>query len=84
MTLKSARFPFYVGISSLVVGIVLALSGLFLWVSHRESRMAAVHMADRLFGKRPAPGPFPHPPHSDAGVSAGASLPDPTQTSTSP
>jgi len=49
MTLKSARFPFYVGISSLVVCIVLALSGLFLWVSHRESKMAAVHMADRLF-----------------------------------
>jgi HD-GYP domain-containing protein (c-di-GMP phosphodiesterase class II) len=49
MTLKNRRFPFYVGISTLVLGIVVALSGLFLWVSYRESRTAALHSADRLF-----------------------------------
>ncbi len=45
------RFPFYIGITSLVVVIVVALTGLFLWISHRESTDAAVKMADRLFSE---------------------------------
>ena len=43
------RFPFYVGITTLVVIIVVVLSGLFLWICHRESKVAAIQMADRLF-----------------------------------
>jgi len=46
---QKKRLPFYVGITTLVVIIVVALSGLFLWISHRESKVAAVQMADRLF-----------------------------------
>ena len=43
------RYPFYIGITTLVVAIVVVLTGLFLWISHRESKTAAVKMADRLF-----------------------------------
>jgi HD-GYP domain-containing protein (c-di-GMP phosphodiesterase class II) len=46
---KKKRLPFYVGITTLVVIIVVTLSGLFLWISHRESKVAAIQMADRLF-----------------------------------
>ena len=46
---QKRRLPFYVGITTLVVIIVIALSGLFLWISHRESKIAAIQMADRLF-----------------------------------
>ena len=49
MPYKKKRLPFYVGITTLVVIIVVTLSGLFLWISHRESKVAAIQMADRLF-----------------------------------
>ena len=45
------RYPFYVGISTLIVAIVIVLTGLFLWISHRESKAVAVQMADRLFSE---------------------------------
>ncbi|NOR10172.1 MAG: hypothetical protein GQ541_01630, partial [Desulfovibrionaceae bacterium] len=51
MNLKIKRYPFYIGITSLVVVIVLTLTGLFLWISHRESRTAAIQVADRLFSE---------------------------------
>jgi HD-GYP domain-containing protein (c-di-GMP phosphodiesterase class II) len=51
MAFKTKRFPFYIGITTLVVAIVATLSGLFLWISHRESKAAAVQMADRLFSE---------------------------------
>ncbi|MFY9943477.1 MAG: cache domain-containing protein, partial [Desulfobacterales bacterium] len=51
MDFKTKRFPFYIGITTLVVVIVATLSGLFLWISHRESKAAAVQMADRLFSE---------------------------------
>jgi hypothetical protein len=31
--------------------IVLTLTGLFLWISHRESKTAAIQVADRLFSE---------------------------------
>lgn len=46
---QKKRLPFYVGITTLVVVIVITLSGLFMWISHRESKVAAIQMADRLF-----------------------------------
>lgn len=49
MKLKTKRYPFYIGISAIVVIIVLTLTGLFLWVSYHESKTAAIQMADRLF-----------------------------------
>ncbi len=49
MILKTKRYPFYVGITALIVAIVIILSGLFLYISHRESKVAAFHMANRLF-----------------------------------
>jgi len=51
MTFKKKRFPFYIGITTLVVVIVVTLSGLFLWISHHESKTAAIQMADRLFSE---------------------------------
>ncbi len=46
---QKKRLPFYVGITTLVVVVVVVLSALFLWISHRESKVAAIQMADRLF-----------------------------------
>jgi HD-GYP domain-containing protein (c-di-GMP phosphodiesterase class II) len=51
MAYQTKRFPFYVGISTLILVVVLSMTGLFLWISHRESKSAAVHMADRLFSE---------------------------------
>ena len=51
MTMMIKRYPFYVGISTLIVTIVIVLTGLFLWISHRESKAAAIQMADRLFSE---------------------------------
>jgi hypothetical protein len=49
--MKVKRYPFYVGITTLVVTTVILLTGLFLWISHRESRTTAIQMADRLFSE---------------------------------
>ena len=43
------KIPFYVGITTIVISLVLVLSGLFLWISHKESNTAAVNLADRIF-----------------------------------
>jgi len=51
MTLKIKRYPFYVGITTLIVAIVVILTGMFLWISYRESKTAAIQMADRLFSE---------------------------------
>ena len=51
MNLKMKRYPFYIGITTLVVIIVVTLTGLFLWISHRESKVAALQMADQLFSE---------------------------------
>ena len=49
MSFKGKRYPFYVGITTLVVAVVVVLTGLFQWISYRESTVAAMHTADRLF-----------------------------------
>lgn len=51
MILKAKRYPFYVYITALIVAIVMILSGLFLYISHRESKVAAIHIANRLFSE---------------------------------
>lgn len=51
MSLKTKRYPFYVGIATLIVFIVFVLTGLFMWISHRESKVAAFQTADRLFSE---------------------------------
>lgn len=51
MTPMLRRYPFYVGISTLIIAIVITLTGLFLWISHHESKVAAIQMADRLFSE---------------------------------
>ncbi len=51
MILKIRRYPFYVGITTLIVTIVVILTGMFLWISHRESKTAAIQMADHLFSE---------------------------------
>ncbi len=51
MNPKIGRITFYIGITTLVVAIVVTLTGMFLWISHRESRAAAIQMADRLFSE---------------------------------
>ena len=49
--MMNKRYPFYVGITTLILSIVIILTGLFLWISHRESKAAAIQMADRLFSE---------------------------------
>ena len=51
MSMMIKRYPFYVGITTLILSIVILLTGLFLWISQRESRAAAIQMADRLFSE---------------------------------
>jgi len=51
MTLKTKRYPFYISITALIVIIVLILTGLFLYISYRESKSAAIQMANRLFSE---------------------------------
>ena len=51
MNLKIKRYPFYIGITTLAVVIVVVLTGLFLWISHRESTVAAMRTAVRLFSE---------------------------------
>lgn len=51
MSMMKKRYPFYVGITTLILSIVIILTGLFLLISHRESKTAAVQMADRLFSE---------------------------------
>ncbi len=49
MPFGNKRLPFYVGITTLVVAIILFLSGLFVWIVNRESKVAALQMAEHLF-----------------------------------
>ena len=49
MTIMARRYPFYIGITTLIVTIVVVLTVLFLWISHRESKVAALQTADSLF-----------------------------------
>ena len=51
MTMMIKRYPFNVGISTLIVAIVIILTVLFLWISHSESKAVAIQMADRLFSE---------------------------------
>ncbi|BBO87856.1 HD domain-containing phosphohydrolase [Desulfosarcina ovata] len=51
MPFSKKKYPFYIGITTLVVVIVLTLSGFFLGISHHESKTAAMQMADRLFSE---------------------------------
>jgi hypothetical protein len=51
MTMMIKRYPFNVGLSTLIVAIVIILTGLFLRISHRESKAVAIQMADRLFSE---------------------------------
>jgi HD-GYP domain-containing protein (c-di-GMP phosphodiesterase class II)/HAMP domain-containing protein len=45
------RVRFYLSISTLVISLVILLTALIMWDSHRESTAAARQMADRLFGE---------------------------------
>lgn len=49
MLLQGRKYTFYISITMLLVTTVLVLSSLFFWISHRESRTAAIHTADSLF-----------------------------------
>jgi HD-GYP domain-containing protein (c-di-GMP phosphodiesterase class II) len=51
MVLKIRRYPFYIEITTLVIIIIVSLTTLFLWISHRESKTVALHMADQLFSE---------------------------------
>ncbi|MFZ5570236.1 MAG: HD domain-containing phosphohydrolase [Thermodesulfobacteriota bacterium] len=51
LDLTNRKFPFYVGLTSLVLSIVLSMTGLFFWISYRESTAAAIATADRLFAE---------------------------------
>ena len=43
------KYPFYIGITSLMLSIVISLTGIFFWISYSESTVAAIQTADRLF-----------------------------------
>jgi HD-GYP domain-containing protein (c-di-GMP phosphodiesterase class II) len=51
MLIRGRKYPFYLGITTLVVIIVLVVTGLFLWISYKESRTAALNAADQLFNE---------------------------------
>ncbi|MCD6271675.1 MAG: hypothetical protein J7K30_02235, partial [Deltaproteobacteria bacterium] len=49
--LQRRKYPLYIGITTLVVIIVVVLTSLFFWISHKESSKTALKMADRLFSE---------------------------------
>ncbi len=51
MLIKKKRFPFYIGIMTLVTVVIILLAALFLLISHRESKATALRMADQLFSE---------------------------------
>jgi HD-GYP domain-containing protein (c-di-GMP phosphodiesterase class II) len=51
MGLSGRRYPFYITITTLMVVVVVLLAGMFLWISHRESRDAGIRTADRIFAE---------------------------------
>ncbi len=51
MSFKTKKFTFYISITTLSLITVLVLTSLFLWVSHRESKTAAINTADNLFSE---------------------------------
>ncbi|MEN8244629.1 MAG: HD domain-containing phosphohydrolase [Thermodesulfobacteriota bacterium] len=50
-SLNTRRFPFYISITTLVVAIVVALTGVFLWINEKESSAVALDLADRFFSE---------------------------------
>ena len=50
-SLRTRRFPFYISITTLVVVIVVALTGVFLWINDKESSAVALDLADRFFSE---------------------------------
>ncbi len=50
-SLNTRRFPFYISITTLVVVIIVALTGVFLWINDRESSAVALDLADRFFSE---------------------------------
>jgi len=50
-SLNTRRFPFYISITTLVVSIVIVLTGVFLWINHKESSSVALDLADRFFSE---------------------------------
>lgn len=49
MDWKNKKYSFFISITSLLISTIVILAFLFLYISHRESRSAAIHTADRLF-----------------------------------
>ena len=49
--LRTRRFPFYISITTLVVVIIVALTGVFLWINDKESSAVALDLADRFFSE---------------------------------
>jgi HD-GYP domain-containing protein (c-di-GMP phosphodiesterase class II) len=43
------KYPFYIGITTLMLSIVMSLTGIFFWISYKETSIAALQTADRLF-----------------------------------
>jgi len=50
-SLNTRRFPFYISITTLVVAIIVVLTGIFLWINHEESSDVAMDLADRFFSE---------------------------------
>jgi len=50
-SLNTRRFPFYISITTLVVIIIVVLTGVFLWINEKESSAVALDLADRFFSE---------------------------------
>ena len=50
-SLSTRRIPFYISISTLVLAIIVALTGVFLWINQKESTTVALDLADRFFSE---------------------------------
>ncbi|MBC2717340.1 MAG: GAF domain-containing protein [Desulfobacteraceae bacterium] len=49
LNILKRKYPFYIGITTLMISIVVSLTGIFFWISYKESSFAALQTADRLF-----------------------------------
>ncbi|THB76113.1 MAG: HD domain-containing protein [Desulfobulbaceae bacterium] len=51
MAWVNRKYSFYISITTVLISNVLLLAGMFLWITHKESRSAAFETADALFSE---------------------------------
>ncbi len=49
MNILKRKYPFYIGITTLMLTIIISLTGIFFWITYKETSTVAIQTADRLF-----------------------------------